>query len=679
MITFNTIYPTKNQVNVGVNEDIKATVSASFELDLRNVVFKIHGVAVVPEIYSVYYGDSTSELDITLYTKRRIKYASERRYGQDNLRYGMRDVFPSILQYGSRYVVQITVFGVNDLGEEESQTETFTFSTEEGVFANSNPRDYYYSDMTQSMANFFPEWSKSRYDKFSNTQQLLNPIGNQLETISDFLARQNKNTFIQTCNLNELGTLFRVELGKDYPVQSAVSEAGETFYVQPDIRAIQEITEYDLFADQENSMKSSFKGKLPTRLGSERSIVENPVIISDLKLTNLAQPVNFTMEDSGCLFLVFNDIESTIYKEKDRVRILKCRVSGIDIFNKKAEEDVLILENRIITSTKEWKYIDSLELVNAKEEDISVSLYQVPPTELAHKDFKRIVTEDDNLETVFWKLSSRQGYSLLEKHIEEGENVVDVLRNAGSTKPIQEYELFDIDNLNRVNLVDCAIDNFSNNIYGIDNDFFYVFDKRQEYPTRLKEIPGTNGDADFLLEVDSDDFARDEAGNKKVLLKCIHKSSQARIVRYRIKILTPSGAVEYLLPDGSTTVDVKEGFIPVSQNDIILEPRQYELTLNESGQYILELETLYQGGKTSSHRQLVEILRKSAKIKYKLERILDDTVPLSLSYYCDQKLKIYDSKNILNTIILHKDSVVIDYEEKILYFNEDYSSVEVEQ
>ena len=66
MINFTSIYPAKNQTDVGVNEDITISISADHELDPRDVRFKIHGVEVVPEIYSVYYGNNTSELNITL-------------------------------------------------------------------------------------------------------------------------------------------------------------------------------------------------------------------------------------------------------------------------------------------------------------------------------------------------------------------------------------------------------------------------------------------------------------------------------------------------------------------------------------------------------------------------------------------------------------------------------------
>ena len=677
MISFDYIYPTKNQSNVGVNEDIKLSVSADFELDPRDVVFMIHGVAIIPEIYSVYYGNTTSKLDITLYTKQRVKYATERRYGQDNFRYGMRDVYPSMLNYGMRYVVEVKVFGINNNNEYEEKSEIFAFSTEEGIFKNPNPADYYYSTMTQSIANFFPEWSKTRFDKYSNIQQLMNPIGENMELISDFLRKQNANTFIQTCNLNELSVLHKIELGRDYPIQQLVAESGDSYYVQPEIKAIQDITEYELFAKPENSFKEFYYNQLPTRIDNERDQLDQTYIVENMTVGSNKVEIDYELKKERELYLVVSNFESSIHRDRDVIRLIKVRINGINEFDDKVSEDIPIIKDRPLQTKKTWKKIDSVELMDAKKETVNLSIYKVPPNNSIIEDFKRDVTFNDTIETVFWSMDKRQNCAILQKRHERGRDILETLRSGGQTDVVQEFHLFDIDGQTKIDVIDFTIDPFTNYVYAIDNDFLYIYDKREEYSKKVKELPGDNGTADFVLEMEKDYLGLDENGEKEVLIKCIHRKPGTTIVKYRIIITKPDGTQFFLDKNGQVTTDLNAATILPTQNDIVLEPRQYAVTLDMCGEYIFELETLYRGGNTTRDKHIYIINKKAALIKYKLERIMDGADPLSIAYYADQKIKIFDTKNVLNSLVLHKDGVMIDYDDKVLYFIEDYDSVEV--
>ena len=130
MITITQITPSKNSTGVSINQDIEIRISADFKLDPRNVSFKLNEIDVVPNVFSIYNGNTDYELIITLYTRKRIKFGDEYRYGQANVRYGMKDIHPSILEYGSRYVCQFTVWGTNSNDLEEKLTDSFVFNTE---------------------------------------------------------------------------------------------------------------------------------------------------------------------------------------------------------------------------------------------------------------------------------------------------------------------------------------------------------------------------------------------------------------------------------------------------------------------------------------------------------------------------------------------------------------------
>ena len=144
-----------------------------------------------------------------------------------------------------------------------------------------------------------------------------------------------------------------------------------------------------------------------------------------------------------------------------------------------------------------------------------------------------------------------------------------------------------------------------------------------------------------------------------------------------MKVSTPSGKTLYLRQDGALVEDKNSGMISVKQYDMMYESRKYELTLTEAGDYLLDLETLYRGGTTSSYKQIIRVRSKPALKKFKLDRILDGILPVSIKLYHDQTLKIYDASERLNTLTLHKYGVMINYEDKVLYFTENYDYVEV--
>lgn len=679
MIEVVTINPAKNSTGVPVNQNIEINILADFELDPRNVSFKINDIDIIPNVFSVYQGGVDYDLDITLYTKKRIKYNTGKRYGADDTRYGMTDVFPSILQYGSRYVVEFTAWGTNDLGEEETLTDSFVFTTEEGIFYNTSPVDYFYSDSTQGIANYFPEWSKTRSDKFSNFQQLINPLGEELEKMQDFVVEQGLNNHIQTADLNQLAVLHKVELGKDFEITSNLNEDGSSFYVQPEITAIQDITRYDLFTEQNNNLKDFHYDKLPTRLGVDRLVLESEVIKPLSIAQEIKEEVDLKLEKPGAISIRAIGVNSSIFKdEKDKVLIVKCRLYGESLFGTEQIEDIILYNDRFIYTKKLWSQIDSIQFFNLFGQEVQYELKYFRDAKTVHRDYKQGTTFDDNRENLYWRLESRDNKSILSKEITVGETGADLLRNSGRTIPIQEYQLFDIDNQTTLDLTDLSVDPFTNDVYGIDDEYLYIFDKREPYPIRLKEIPGDNGIADMVIELDSDELGLDDTGQKEIQLKCIHKNFGKTVVRYRLRVSKPDGTEIFVKADGTFTSNPSEASVAVQQDNLFVDEIVHCFSVDQVGDYIFDLEVVYQGGGASRHKQLARVLGMSAKSKYKLERILGEEVPVSLFFDHDQRLKIYTNAGILQELVLHRDGVLIDYDDKILYFSEEYDSVDVE-
>lgn len=678
MITVTQITPSKNATNISVNQDLEIRISADFKLDPRNVSFKLNEIDIIPNVFSIYNGATDHELIITLYTRKRIKFGNEYRYGQANTRYGMRDIHPSILEYGSRYVCSFTVWGMNDSNLEERLTDSFVFSTEEGIFYNNKPITYFYSDMTQSMANKLPEWSKGRYDKYSNFQQLLNPIGEVLEKNQDFINKLYQANLIQTVDLKELPYLFKYELDKNFEFQNFFNQDGSMFYVQPDISGIQGITRFDLFSSEENNIKSLYYTKLPTRIDSNQLVVNNNTIVSKQLATNLVQQINKNLEREGSFVLYCQGVKTSIYKNQGgQFTFLKCQIKGTSIFDQKQQEEFVIYNEKYLYSKKMWKKIESIEFFNINDQRINYEIFHFPNPDKMSPDTKKMILPDGQVDGVVWKKDKRNGISILQKRRTLGSNAVDVLRFAGETEVVSEMGLFDIDGVTPLDIIDIAVDYSSNYIYAVTEDYLYIFDKREPYPETLKKIPGNNGIADFVLNIETDDSYLDDDGQKEILINCSHVSPGKRIVKYRIKITKPDGSVVYLLKNATTTSNPNNSSIFVKQEEFMLENVSNRYYADMPGEYLFELETMHENGILAKDSVLVFIKKIAALAKYKLERILNDSVPVSIILDYDQEIKIYTNKSMLHTIIFHKDGILIDYVNKILYSSEEYTSIDV--
>lgn len=679
MITIDSISPPKNSTGISVNQDLEIRISADFKLDPRNISFKLNEVDIIPNVFSVYNGATEYELVITLYTRKRIKFGDEYRYGQANTRYGMRDIHPSVLEYGSRYICSFQVWGTNESNVEERIQDSFVFTTEEGIFYNTKPVTYFYSDHTQSMANKLPDWAKGRFDKYSNFQQLLNPIGEMLEQTQDLVNKVYQGSLIQTSNLKELSCLYKYEIDKNYEFQSFFNQDGSTFFVQPNISGTQGITRFDLFTTEENNLKALYSGAIPTRINTDQVFISDNVIFPETTITSLPVELNKKLERDGSFVLYCSNVPTTINKTNNNSFILlKAQIKGVSLFNKKIEEEILIYNEKFLFTRKMWKKIDSIQFFNVNAENMKFKILHFPDSSKLSPDTKRMILPDGSSDLIVWSLENRNGQSILQKRKTMGRNGSEVLKNAGKTEVFSEMGMFDINGLTPLELTDIAVDYNSNFIYGVTDEYLYLFDKREPYPETLKRIPGDNGSADLMLVLDTDSLYLDEDGQKEVGIGCLHVSPGRKVIKYRIKITKPDDTVEFLMKNGSVTTDANLSSIFINQTSFMLDSISNRYMANMPGEYLLELETMYEGGVVSKDYSFFYIQKNTAIAKYKLERILNSSVPVSIIKDHDQEIKIYTNGNMLHTIIFHRDGILIDYINKILYSAEEYASIDVE-
>jgi hypothetical protein len=110
-----------------------------------------------------------------------------------------------------------------------------------------------------------------------------------------------------------------------------------------------------------------------------------------------------------------------------------------------------------------------------------------------------------------------------------------------------------------------------------------------------------------------------------------------------------------------------------------VETRQISLDLSETGDYVLSAIAQYFDGTTSVDSKIARVLTKPAIAKYKLGRILMGATPIRILRDFDGQIKIIDDESFLHCLSLVRDNMLVDYENGILYFNENYSEIKVDE
>jgi len=664
------IFPLKGQTDVSVNSDIVIELNSTSDFIPSETILIINDVEVQP---SAYFLTDKNTMRVTFFSRRKIKYSSKR-YGEEGATYGAADIYPSSFHYGKEYVCSLSTYNID--GEE--RVDKFSFSTEEGAFYSNKNNEFYYYSETQEVANYLPEWSRARYDKFSNFQQIVNGFGKYLHKLEKTIDLQTSNYFVQTSNMNELANVYKVQLDGSFEFKSNVKGDGEEYIVPPEVIARDNITIFSPEPSSSNSIDDFYYDTLPTRVESSKIKLDSLTLLDNTLIHKTRRVVNvFTPYDSYIWFNFYNGSQFSTYLD-GRLRSIVCRVNGITTKRRVETEDIYLLENSSYRTKLKYKKINYIEFINHDLDsnlDYSVTLHQEDSSALLDNYLSYIDIEDQKKNT-YWSIAENSTGSVLQKKTLIGNSIEEVLSSRGAKEPRQEYQLYDTDEETPVILKSIVPDLFEDYVYGVDSSNLYIYDKREEYPKVIKELQKDGGSADMVLDINYTEAGLSTDDNI-VSLQGVQKIVGRQITRYLIGVKKPDGVVEYIKENGdivSTNTDAAV-YPSLATDQVKSRSIEYELVL--PGDYVFYLMAIYSSGERSVDTKIVRSLKKVALAKYKLNRILLDNEVENMFIGNDQQLKIHSSDGYLHTLELVRDNVLIDFSNKTFYFNYKYGSVDI--
>jgi len=674
-IILTSLSPGKNQDNVPVTSNINLVIeSEDTELNIQSVRFFINGLRIqASSRYSLetLSAQDKKSVEVTFYARRRIKFSNER-YGAPDTRYGKQDVLISNFMYGNRYSCQIEIDDFNG----NTFRDFFSFTTEDGVFYNSNPENYFYSSGSQYLANFLPEWSRARYDQFSVFQQIVNPAASLLEQIDNKIQADFLNMFIQTANYNELSNFHKVEFGSSLIFNTKILDDGTSLQTPPKISALINITKVYPTAEFGNDLKSVFYNKLPTRLEGFNIKLENDLTEIRSACRNKLV-VNKTLDRPGTVSLNVYDGEQFIQRNQTtgETQIFTVRINGISTQKIEQTEDITVFENASYITQKRWSYIKDIQLINITDNcTVRYNLSCLPSADAKITDLFRHISADKLIRESIWSIYFNEFGSVLRQEVYTEQEIIEIINSRGEKTSVNEYQLLDIAGDQPVNAISMCVDPFSYMVYVIDVNYLYLYDKREPYCYVLKLLEKSKTEPDVVLDCSSDNLARSEEG-KFLTTNIVHKIIDREPRSYTLSIRYPNGTRYFIDRTGNLFNVKSQAEVILKPGVLLIEANSVDISLPDLGDYIISLEVNYRDGTSSLDQKIARCLFKRPVAKYRLGRILNQSTPVNIKRDFDGQIKILDEKGALTQVHMAKDSILLDYEKSVIYFNEKYEEV----
>lgn len=121
----------------------------------------------------------------------------------------------------------------------------------------------YRSDLTQDLANNFPQWMHLRQNNRSVTQQLMSPISATFDKVEDDIAFNIKSKFISSAPVDEIDVIFRTPILTNINLTD-VSASGVRCIAAPSGCSPSGISQ--IWLTEESTLENFYYNVLPTRV-----------------------------------------------------------------------------------------------------------------------------------------------------------------------------------------------------------------------------------------------------------------------------------------------------------------------------------------------------------------------------------------------------------------------------
>jgi hypothetical protein len=523
--------------------------------------------------------------------------------------------------------------------------------------------------VTKELANIYPSWSRTRTDAVSVGQRYLNSFGGSLDRMEKSLEKGKKNTYLTTANIDEIDITHRVLLPRDFEFDLDTTDPLEYCPVPPTASGLHLGEWHTINLAPNNKVSSFWYEALPTRISIEQAVsgvddelltmpASDAVVSGEWKHHLADTEINgghlWVEATGGAQYVTINEDKSI---NRGRVRLTGRTRKG------SFEREMLVFawDQKQRTDT-EWEYITKVDIFDM-EDDVQIDIRSSDIAVGPYMDFWNTEFSDNrNKIDTFWDLTYDDGIATLSK-INYITDEWQQLILGFSNKDVKErWELLD-NTLFSVSGVDMAVQPFTDRAWVVTvGGMLYCYDLLSDQPDNLPALSTNTPGSHVVIEVETPSVVL----GQDIEFIPWHARPLQEIRNYRVWYKTPSGT-EVELDD----VTLVEG------TKLTRSIKNYvSITTTERGTYLIGITATFVDGTSHTHQTLVPVNYKVPLAELDLTPHVPDLIE-GLEFDSDQKLWVRTTTGDFYQVRGHADLMVIDYEQKIIYFREDYEEVDI--
>jgi len=523
---------------------------------------------------------------------------------------------------------------------------------------------------TQELVNIYPKWARVR-DEQSVGYGFLNSMAQPMERMDKSLKRMRSNQYLLTANLDEVDLLHKVVLPTTFEFDTDSSDPAVESYVAPVVSGLVDSVWYDVPGAELNTLESMWYDSLPSRasLGDTVTGVDHELLTFPVSGISIEGEWEHHL-GGGYLWIEAVSGVQYLQVEEDQLRRARVTLRGLSRQGLEEAETLVFPWPMRQRTLKEWDTIERVE-VHDMDEDASIILTSanynaddhISPWNLRYSDNRKKVDE-------FWGLEDAVSGTSLERLGYISDEWQQLVLGFYDKEMKESWELLD-DNGDAVSGVDMALQPFTDRAWVVtEGGMLYCYNTDADVVSGVDLLrERTDG---TYVQIDMD-FKQVLLGEDMEFIPWFARPVQ-EILKYRMWYQTPSGT-KYGLLDGapvgySTDFWVVDRKITRSIADFV------SITAEERGEYLLVLEVEFSNGDVHEDRVLVSVSSKRPLTTIDLSTLVPTPI-VGMEFDSDQKLWVKTADTYYQ-IDLHTDIMLIDYDQKIMYFKEPYEEVSVE-
>jgi len=537
--------------------------------------------------------------------------------------------------------------------------------------------DYVYSPYLEILAAYFPEYTKAASDKTSIFQQMMNPIALELDYIKQGAYELNKSLLINASNISDADWLSEYELSSNEQLSLYVDSAGEIRISPPTVYGIKGVNKIPL--TYKSSFREFWTEALPTRWHAQHHADLTGALTPSTAIKSVAEIEPFRVPNTRLHINVHSatNLVRMVNEELTNTTIL---ISGISDKGIKQTESVLLAENGVVATLSRWSLVEAIRLnEDAETTEGEIIVFAIPPRLSIKPDplNRRIVSReqetikyqvgDDIVSSYLDVMISGQGHLL---DIAKGMDTFNVEERTRLANTLGEY----------VHLSDFTIDPFSNLIYGIDEENLYIWDRRNNVPSNLQRLTGATEDPEVGFSAAIAEPQTEDGGD-------VYCQVSIQVERPRATKLVKCWSWAVMKDwDDKVYLDVNNGLVgdipflkynkfPITTYGISDE--QFEVVLDNTGDYIFELEITFTDGTTEIVRRIVQVRKKAALAEYPVLHLIGDAFTANRVHISESGEVLASNGEVMYKLIPSYDLFIADPTGRRLLFREDYDAIEV--